>query len=85
MRPVQHITSNDVLVASSGFGIEPCRALAITRHQYEDGAPAVMSFWQPSDAERAAIAAGKAVYIHVLGTTHPPIFVGVEGVGVEPS
>lgn len=83
MRPIQHPTSNDVLQAPAGVGIEQCRPLAITRHTYDDGTPAVMSFWQPSDAERAAISAGKPVYIHVLGRTHPPVFIGVDGVGAE--
>lgn len=80
MRPTQHPSNNDVLRAPPGATVEECRPLAITRIQYEDGTPAVASFWEPSAAERAAIAAGASVQLIALGRTHPPLIVCVDGV-----
>lgn len=80
MRPTQHISNNDVLRAPPGMSNEECRPLAITRVKYSDGTPAVQSYWQPTDAEKAAIAAGAAVCFTAIGFTHPPIHIGVDGV-----
>lgn len=80
MNPTQHPSNNDVLRAPPGVSIEQCRPLAITRVAYEDGTPAVWSFWRPSEAEKAAIAAGATVRLSAIGQTHPPVHVGVDGV-----
>jgi hypothetical protein len=80
MRATQHPSNNDVLRAPPGVPIEECAPLAITRAQYPDGSPVVQSFWQPSEAERAAIAAGKPVLFQCWGRTHPPVYIGVDGV-----
>lgn len=80
MRPTQHPSNNDVLRAPPGSTIEQCRPLAITRIRYEDGTDAVASFWQPTEAERSAIAAGAPICFLALGRTHPPMQIGVDGV-----
>lgn len=80
MRPTQHPTNNDVLRAPPGVPIEECRPLPITRVQYSDGTPAVWSYWMPSDAERAAIAAGASVRLSAMGGRHPPVHIGVDGI-----
>ena len=80
MRPTQHPSNNDVLGAPPGATIEECRPLAITRVQYESGLRGVLSYWQPSEQERAAIAAGAPVCVAVMGMTHPPLAIGVDGV-----
>lgn len=80
MRQTQHPSNNSVLGAPPGVGIEACTALAITRVQFPDGTPAVRSYWRPTDAERAAIASGALVELTVWGTTHAPLYVGVDGV-----
>lgn len=80
MRPTQHPSNNDVLGAPLGVPIDECKALPITRVRYDNGMPAVWSFWQPSDAERAAIAAGAPVMLSCWGMTHPPVALGVDGV-----
>jgi hypothetical protein len=80
MRFVQHHTNNAVLGAPPGVSSDNCRALPITRVQYQDGTPAVQSFWQPSAAERAAIVAGAPILLQVWGVTHAPLYVGVDGV-----
>ena len=80
MKPIQHPSNNDVLGAPPGVSIEECRPLPITRVKFDNGIPAVWSFWQPSEAERERIAAGAPVRFSVYGLTHPPIHIGVDGV-----
>jgi hypothetical protein len=80
MRFTQHPTNNAVLGAPPGVGIDDCRALPITRVEFPDGAPGVQSFWRPTDAERAAIAGGALVLFQCWGRTHPPVYLGVDGV-----
>lgn len=80
MHPTQHPSNNAVLRPPEGASNEECRPLAITRVQYEGGMPGVFSYWQPSEAEKAAIAAGALVRFSAWGTTHPPVHIGVDGV-----
>lgn len=81
MRPVQHPSNNDVLGAPPGVPIEDCRPLYITRVKYQpSGMPAVWSYWHPSPAELAALAAGAPVRFSCWGMTHPPVSIGVDGV-----
>lgn len=80
MRPVQHKTNNDVLGAPAGVPHEECKSLPITRVRYDNGMPAVWSFWQPNPAERAAIAGGAPVMLSLWGLTMPPASLGVYGV-----
>lgn len=83
MKFIQHPSNNAVLASPPGMTVEQCRPLPITRVEYGDGTPAVWSFWQPTEAERAAIAAGAPVRFEALGHTHPPILLSVDG--VEPT
>lgn len=43
------------------------------RETHDASGPMVMSVWQLSDEERAAIAAGGVVCLFVQGVTHPPL------------
>lgn len=83
MRATQHPSNNDVLRAPPGSSVDECRPLAITRVQYEGGAPGVWSYWRPNDTERAAIAAGADVCLMCMGRTHPPVLLAVDGVKPE--
>lgn len=83
MRPTQHPSNTDVLRAPPGVPIDECRPLSITRVRYSDGVDGVWSYWRPTDEERAAIAAGALVRVAVLGVTHPPLHLGVDGVENE--
>jgi hypothetical protein len=83
MRPTQHPTNNAVLRAPPGSTLDECKPLAITRVRYADGLPGVWSYWTPTADERAAIAAGAPVRLGVLGETHPPVHIGVDGVEDE--
>lgn len=82
MNPVQHRSNNDVLAPPRGATSAECRPLPITRVQFSDGVQGVWSYWQPTDAERALIAVGAPVRISVIGLTHPPLHVGVDGDGL---
>lgn len=47
------------------------------RDEVVDGVPRMVSSWQPTPAEAAAIAAGAPIYLTVLGTAHPPVLLQV--------
>jgi len=87
MRPIQHTTNNDVLGAPKGMTAEECCSLYITRVIYSPAAETkppvhgVISFWQPSAEQLELLNAGKPVFISILGTTHPPLSIGVDGDG----
>lgn len=51
------------------------------------GMPAIHSVWEPTSAERAAIAEGANVYLTVMGTGHPPVSMTItdEELGRGPS
>lgn len=83
MRVTQHQSSNGVLRAPAGSSIEECRPAPITRTTYQDGTDTVTTYWRPTDAERAAIAAGALIRVEVMGQTMPPMIVGADG--VEPA
>ncbi len=42
-----------------------------------DGAPFMVTHWEPTPAELERIASGAPVVVHLFGTIHPPIRVGV--------
>lgn len=69
MRHTQHRSNNSVLAAPPGTTYEQCTALPITRVQYADGANCCVSFWEPTDEERTAIANGAKVALSVWGVT----------------
>lgn len=78
----QHPSNNDVLGAPAGMPIELCSALAITRVEYAGGVQGILSWWKPTGEELKLLNEGKSVRLGVLGVTHPPVYVGVEGDGV---
>ena len=80
MRPTQHPSNNAILRAPEGVNVEQCRPLAITRAQYPDGMDVVMSYWEPTAEERKAIAEGALIAFQCWGRTHPPVYIGVDGV-----
>jgi hypothetical protein len=81
MNKTQHPSNNAVLGAPPGMSREECGALPITRIEYSDGTQAVASFWTPSEAELQLLNSGKPVRLVVLGKTHPPLSLGVDGDG----
>ena len=83
MRVVQHASNNAVLAAPAGSTIDECRPAPITRLSYSDGTNSVKTYWQPSQAERCAIAAGLDITVEVLGQTMPPMIVSVDAIAGE--
>lgn len=79
MTPEKHATTNATLNPAPGTE-DTVIPLPITRHSYSDGTPCVVSFWRPSEAELAALNAGKPVQLTCQGETHVPLWVGVDGV-----
>jgi hypothetical protein len=73
MRVTQHPSNNAVLGAPPGQTTEECRPAPITRCLYGDGTRTVCTYWQPSDEERSAIAAGALICVEVVGVTMPPM------------
>lgn len=79
MRATQHPSNNGVLGAPAGWKQDelPCSAVPITRTKW-DGLPAVLTFWEPTAEELAALRAGGKVVLWVVGTTMPPVALTVE-------
>jgi hypothetical protein len=48
-----------------------------------EGVPAMVTSWQPTPAELAALAAGAPIYVTILGNQHPPIMVGIGPTPIE--
>lgn len=84
MRPTQHPSNTSVLRPPPGATHDECVSLPITRAAYSNGQAVVLSFWRPSEAERKAIADGALILFTCWGTTHPPVYIGVDGVGPGP-
>lgn len=75
MNIFQHRACNDVLAPPRGDG--DCRPLPILRMQDTDGSPVVISFWKPTPEELQLLQAGAVVGLHIWGSTHAPLYVGV--------
>lgn len=83
MRPTQHPSNTTVLHPPPGATHEECVPLPITRAAYPNGQLVVMSYWRPTEAERKAIADGALIEFQAWGHTHPPVYIGVDGVSGE--
>lgn len=81
MNRIQHPSNNAVLGAPPGTPIDECSALPITRVRYADGTDAVVSYWEPTHQELLLMATGAPIRLIVLGTTHAPLKLGVDGDG----
>lgn len=44
----------------------------------EAGAPTMSSLWTPTEEELAILNDGGAVQLSILGTQHPPVFLGAQ-------
>jgi hypothetical protein len=79
MNRMQHPSNNGVLGAPAGWDQKelPCGALPITRTECE-GMQVVVSYWRPTTEELAALNAGAAVSLMVIGHTMPPVSLSVE-------
>lgn len=80
LQKIQHSSNNGVLGAPAGWDPAelPCGALPITRTHVGD-LPAVVSYWRQDAVELAALNAGDAVRLWVVGATMPPVMLDVDG------
>jgi hypothetical protein len=51
--------------------------LSVTDTHMDDGTPVMMTSWQPTPKEAAAIADGAPIYLWVVGSAHPPVMLTV--------
>lgn len=75
MIPARIEACTRVLGAPIGWTPEtsgPCRGLPI-RDEMNGDMPAMVSCWEPTPDEVAAIAAGAKVMLRILGSGHPPV------------
>jgi hypothetical protein len=81
MKPITHPTTNDSLAPPTNMAPEDCRPLPITRLKIDNQINSVISYWQPTREQLARLAIGFPVRLQVLGSTHPPVALGVDGDG----
>jgi hypothetical protein len=74
MQPITHATTNTDAHMPEGMEGE---TLPLTVCMGEYG-PELVSFWQPSPDEIAAINQGKPVVLTIVGAVHPVVALGVE-------
>ncbi len=74
---------------SQGYLGLPLRDEPVHRTVNGPATPSMVTAWLPTPDEIAALMAGAAVHVRILGTTHPPIMLGVgqagEGEGDNPA
>jgi hypothetical protein len=56
-----------------------CAHLAIQDAMLDGGTPVMVSAWEPTPGELAALNAGAPVYLQIVGSAHPPVMVWVQG------
>jgi hypothetical protein len=73
-----------VVGRSQGYIGLPLRDEAIKCTVGGEDTPSMVSAWEPTPDEVAAIAAGGTVYLRVLGHAHPPVMIWAEPPAREP-
>jgi hypothetical protein len=66
-----------VLGKSQGYLGLPLRDEVINCSVNGEGTPAMVTAWLPTPDELAALNAGAAVHVRILGAEHPPIMLSV--------
>ena len=66
-----------VLGKSQGYLGLPIRDEVINDTVNGDGTPCMVTAWEPTPAELAALNAGAPVLLRVLGSQHPPVMIDV--------
>lgn len=73
-----------VLGKSQGYLGLPVRDEVVRCTVNGSATPCMTTAWLPSPDELAALLAGAAIHVRILGTAHPPIMVGVGVVPADP-
>lgn len=79
MKSFQHPTNNFVFSAPQDWDQKKlaCAGLPVTKGTSQ-GYPVIVSYWRPDAEELAALNAGKAVTLSIIGNGMPPVALGVE-------
>lgn len=67
-----------LLGRSQGYLGLPIRDETIDCAVYGPATPAMVTAWEPTPDEVAAIAAGGTIYLRILGNQHPPVMIWAE-------
>lgn len=78
MRPIQHKSNNLILSPPKNLTNDECKILAVTVIQYGNGILGMDSYWIPTPEELKKLSEGYKVKLSVLGTSLPPVRIGVE-------
>lgn len=82
MRPTDFAEANLTLTAPPGMGEDKCEPLRVcsTSAPYADGTvlPVVVSCWELSDEDLAALAKSRRLWLLVWGSSMPPVRLDVE-------
>lgn len=73
-----------VLGQAQGYMGLPVRDERINCSVGGAGTPAMVTAWLPTPKELAALNAGAAVHVRIIGTMHPPIMVDVGAIPRDP-
>ena len=78
MNPIRHTLNTRTLGAPIGWDQDglPVEPLGVTDLDM-GGVPGIMSLWELDDIERRDIADGAHVFLSVVGTSMPPVCLGV--------
>ena len=76
---IKHIDgATRVLGQSQGYLGLPVRDEVITCTVGGPDTPCMVTAWEPTPQELAAIAAGGTIYLRILGIGHPPVMIWAE-------
>lgn len=67
MYPLKLTDVNLTLGPPAGWTEEQCRTIDAYSGRYDDGTPYVTTAWQPTEADKKAVAEGRPVYLQFVG------------------
>lgn len=83
MKPIQHASNNAIFAAPPGStGVAPLPATRnVYTHPWDERQDVyyTVTYWRPTMEELYKLQEGKPVMLTVLGTSMPPVKIGVEG------
>lgn len=72
-----------VLGKTQGYLGLPIRDITINEVVLGAGSAAMQSAWEPTTGEMRLLKEGASIILTVMGTTHPPVMMTVNGLGKE--
>lgn len=74
-----------VVGKSQGYLGLPVRDITVNDAVSGPGTPAMQTAWEPTPGELKLIQAGNSIILTVLGTSHPPVILTVDGLSEDES